>query len=204
MTEANLGGRSSRTSARRRRSCTRPISPRRPTPMALGSNSPGAAKSRTESRSSRRFSSGVPVNAQERDRASDLTTTATAELAFLMRWASSITTTSHGRPAADGPPRSARTDSKLDTQSVASARQAAFRWSFEPTAVETRSSGAQTRICRRHCATRLTGQTISARSISRRAERMRKPATAWIVLPRPISSASRTERLLRSLSIPSF
>ena len=35
-------------------------------PWRWRSNSPGATKSRTESKSSRRFSSGVPVNAQER------------------------------------------------------------------------------------------------------------------------------------------
>jgi hypothetical protein len=52
----------------------------------------------------------------------------------------------------------------------------AFRWSLAPTAVETGRSGAQMRICRRHCAISPTGQTI----ISRRAVRMRRAAIAWI------------------------
>jgi hypothetical protein len=56
----------------------------------------------------------------------------------------------------------------------------AFRWSLAPTAVETGRSGAQMRICRRHCAISPAGQTISALLISRRAVRMRRAAIAWI------------------------
>ena len=110
MTEANFGGKSSRTSARRRRSCTRAIRPRRPTPMALGSirlarrnrapkadrpgDFPAAFRQRPGARPFERFNDCG----------------ATPEFAFLIRWASSITTTSHERRApTDGAPRSART-----------------------------------------------------------------------------------------------
>jgi hypothetical protein len=103
-----LGGRSGSTSVRRRRNCTSPSVRRKPTIISRRSSCPGATKARMEAASSARFSTGVPVSAQVRQRSRPFSTAEISVSSFLMRCASSATTKSHTRRAGPNGPGSVR------------------------------------------------------------------------------------------------